>query len=126
MHIISSEEIHQADAYTIEHEPIKSIDLMERAAKECVRWLAAKFDKQHSFIIFCGLGNNGGDGLAIARLLAAKKFKVQVFIIRYSKKCSEDFLANEKRLKKIKNVKIHNVTSAAQLSNFLTFQLSTI
>jgi NAD(P)H-hydrate epimerase len=126
MHIISSEEIHQADAYTIEHKPIKSIDLMERAAKECVKWLVAKFDKQHSFIIFCGLGNNGGDGLAIARLLAAKKFKVQVFIIRYSKKCSEDFLANEKRLKKIKNVKIHNITSAVQLSNFPIFQPSII
>src|ERR1017187_2679351 len=117
MKILTAEEIHQADAYTIEHEPIKSIDLMERAAKECVRWLAAKFDKQHSFIIFCGLGNNGGDGLAIARLLAAKKFKVQVFIIRHSNKCSEDFLANEKRLKKVKSVKIQNIKSANELSS---------
>lgn len=114
MKILSSDEIRKADAYTIAHEPVRSIDLMERAAKACVGWITAtpalKGVKRVS--IFCGLGNNGGDGLAIARLLAAKKFKVEVFIIRHSDKCSEDFLVNEKRLKKIKSVKIHNITSA--------------
>ncbi len=131
MKILSSEEIRKADDYTIEHEPIKAINLMERAARECVRWLAQaptlprsakalrvgeKGDKK-SINIFCGLGNNGGDGLAIARLLAQNpeySGKVEVFIIRYSDNCSEDFLINEKRLKKIKKVKIHNITSPSQ------------
>jgi len=126
MKILTSEEIRKADAYTIEHEPIRSIDLMERASKECVKWLAAKFDKQHSFAIFCGQGNNGGDGLAIARLLAAKKFKVEVFVIRYSDKCSDDFLVNEKRLKKIKKVKIHNVGDVSGFPSTLNPQASTI
>src|ERR1035437_3345518 len=122
MKIFSSEEIRKADGYTIAHEPVKSIDLMERAAKACVAWIASSLALLHkkkgakpAVKIFCGLGNNGGDGLAIARLLAAKKFKVEVFIIRYSDKCSEDFLINEKRLKKIKPVKVHNIKYATQL-----------
>src|ERR1043166_9581754 len=124
MKILSSEEMQKADAYTIEYEPIKSIDLMERAAKECEKWLTSphnplfpgKGGKEERVVrgevkIVCGLGNNGGDGLAIARLLS-KKFNVEVLIIRYSDKCSADFLINEKRLKKIKKVKIHNITSS--------------
>ncbi len=128
MKILSAEEIRKADSYTIEHEPVKSIDLMERAAKVCVDWLTSPLNPlshgrgekgagvvRGEVAVFCGLGNNGGDGLAIARLLAARKFKVEVFIIRHSDKCSADFLINEKRLKKIKAVKLHNITSAAQL-----------
>src|SRR4030066_1735624 len=106
MKILSPEEIKKADAYTIVHEPIKSIDLMERAAKACVNWIVSSAVSPLSswkwvggeVAVFCGLGNNGGDGLAIARLLSAKKFQVEFFIIRYSDKCSEDFLTNEKRL----------------------------
>lgn len=135
MKILSSEEIRKADAYTIAHEPVKSIDLMERAAKQCMIWLTqtlALKGAKPAIKIFCGLGNNGGDGLAVARLLALKKFKVEIFIIRYSDKCSEDFLINEKRLKKVKSVKIHNISSAIQLSTFQSgrqagnFQVSTI
>jgi len=125
MKILSSEEIRKVDAYTIEHEPIKSIHLMERAASVCVKWISAKFDKTHLVKIFCGLGNNGGDGLAIARLLVKKKFKVEVFIIRYSDKCSDDFLVNEKRLKKVKGAQVYNITSAVQLST-ITYQPSAI
>ncbi|MBI4945471.1 MAG: NAD(P)H-hydrate dehydratase [Bacteroidetes bacterium] len=139
MKILTSDELRKADAYTIAHEPVKSIGLMERAAKACVDWIASSSSllpkekgTKPTAKIFCGLGNNGGDGLAIARLLAAKKFKVEVYIIRYSQKCSEDFLINEKRLKKAKGVKVHNILSAVQLSTFLSsrqagnFQLSTI
>ncbi|MBI4929613.1 MAG: NAD(P)H-hydrate dehydratase [Bacteroidetes bacterium] len=130
MKIISSEEMRKADAYTIEHEPIKSINLMERAAAACVKWLASSSilkGEKRQVSIFCGLGNNGGDGLAIARLLAKKKFKVEVFIIRYSDNCSEDFLINEKRLEKVKAVKVHNITSAEQIhSSFVIRQSSLI
>ena len=132
MKILSSEEIRQADAYTIKNEPIRSIDLMERAAHECVKWMTCSPAFLHKekvakprINIFCGLGNNGGDGLAIARLLSQKKFKVEVFIIRHSQKCSADFLANEKRLKKIKNIKIQSITSASQLAT-LNIQPGTI
>ncbi|MEK6615310.1 MAG: NAD(P)H-hydrate epimerase, partial [Bacteroidota bacterium] len=123
MKILSSEEIRNADAYTIKHEPIKSINLMERASKACANWLAqAPILKggKTEIKFFCGVGNNGGDGLAIARLLSQKKFKIEVFIIRCSDKCSKDFLINEKRLKKIKKVKIHTITSPEQIPHLTT------
>ena len=136
MKILSADEIRKADAYTIEHEPIKSVNLMERAAKECVKWITSsplsplsmrRRVRGEVINIFCGLGNNGGDGLAIARLLAAKKFKVEVFIIRYSDKCSPDFCINEKRLKKIKKVKVHTIVSVEQLqSSVVGYQSSVI
>lgn len=133
MKILSSEELRKADAYTIAHEPIKSINLMERAAKECVKWLTSspallvkEKGAKPEINIFCGLGNNGGDGLAIARLLAQKQFKVDVFIIRYSDKCSEDFLINEKRLRKIRKVKVHNVTAAEQFQKLVACSESSV
>ena len=69
MKILSAEEIRLWDQFTIQNEPISSIDLMERAAIACVDWLLKKYPDAPSFGIFCGKGNNGGDGLAIARLL---------------------------------------------------------
>lgn len=99
MKIIDVDQIRELDKYTIEQEPITSIELMERAALACVNWITDRYDTATEFKIFCGLGNNGGDGLAIARLLAAKKYTVHVFIINYSEKRSPDFLFNYERLK---------------------------
>jgi len=99
--LLSPGQIRQADAYTIAHEPVLSIELMERAAGACVKWITSHFERQHVFHVFCGLGNNGGDGLAIARLLKYVDYTVKVYIIRYAEKMSDDFLANEIRLKRI-------------------------
>ena len=79
MKILTADELRAWDQYTIDHEPIASIDLMERAAVSCVNWLDTNGYGENQFAIFCGKGNNGGDGLAIARLLAAKKNKVRIF-----------------------------------------------
>ena len=70
MKILPIEKIREADAYTIENEPIADIDLMERAAKELFEWMIAKTDPEKEIRIFCGMGNNGGDGFALARMLA--------------------------------------------------------
>lgn len=110
MKILTAEQIRQADQYTIQNEPISSIDLMERAASQCVDWLlydedsplgyCFSFDK--TLKIFSGMGNNGGDGLAIARFLAEKGLSnIQVFIINYSDKYSPDCEENIKRLEKV-------------------------
>lgn len=96
--IFSSQQIKTIDAYTIQSEPIASIDLMERAASKCSQWIMKHYDVDVIFKVCCGLGNNGGDGLAIARQLLEHGYKVEVFIINYSDKCSEDFLINKKRL----------------------------
>ena len=100
MKIFSASQIKAWDAYTIEHEPVSSTELMERAAKACTTWLIQNFDTTTPFKIFCGRGNNGGDGLAIARLLLESKFSVSTYISETGSKGSEDFQINLRRLKK--------------------------
>jgi len=110
MKILSAKQVREVDAYTIKHEPIASIDLMERAATACFEWLVDHYSKDFPFKVFCGLGNNGGDGLVVARLLADKGYKVEVFIVNYSDKQSDDFKINLERIKKIKSAAIHQLT----------------
>ncbi len=98
MKIFSADQIRKWDQYTIHYEPIASIDLMERAAKKCVQWLLDNFLKAKSFKIICGKGNNGGDGLAIARLLSEKGLNVEVYILESGKLGTEDFQTNLQRL----------------------------
>lgn len=98
MQILSAQQIHEADTFTINQEHISSIDLMERAANKLFDCITAKFPFQHHFSIFCGKGNNGGDGLAIARLLCESGRNVSVFIINYTHSASDDFLENYERL----------------------------
>lgn len=100
MKIYSADQIKDWDTYTITHEPIKSIDLMERAAAACFDWIIQNFDDYYHFKIFCGKGNNGGDGLAIARLLNSIKYQVSVFIFNSESPGSKDFEENLKKLKK--------------------------
>ncbi|XCI75224.1 MAG: NAD(P)H-hydrate dehydratase [Flavobacteriales bacterium] len=99
MKILSSEQIRQADQYTIIHEPITSIDLMERAARACFDWIVARYEpaEQHFFMLV-GLGNNGGDGLALARMLLEVGAQVRVCIARVSVHCAEAFQTNLDRL----------------------------
>lgn len=98
MKILPVDLIREADNYTIINEPIASVDLMERAANACVDWIIENFNNPFEFCIFCGCGNNGGDGLAIARLLKLKGFKAKVYIVNHSKRKSADFEVNFKRL----------------------------
>lgn len=101
MKILTSEQIRQADAYTIAHEPITSIELMERAARIFVRWFERQFpDKSKRVVVFCGPGNNGGDGLAIARMLIREFYDVKTWVLEISPKKSEDFRINFRNLKK--------------------------
>jgi len=102
MKILSANQIREADAYTIKNVPIASIDLMERAAKKWTALFLKDYpDKKQTKYIFCGPGNNGGDGLAIARLLIHEKHAVNVFIL-HSSQYSADFQLNLQRLKHYK------------------------
>lgn len=111
MKILSAEEIRAWDQYTIEQEPISSIDLMERAAKACTNWLVSNFKSSSSFSIFCGKGNNGGDGLAIARMLKEKSYKVSVYILEFGHKGTNDFQVNLSRLHQLDHSDIHFIQS---------------
>ena len=115
MKILSIPQIREADEYTIKNEPIASIDLMERAATECYKWIKKRLKPSKKISLFCGIGNNGGDGLVIARLLHNKGFHVEVNIIRFSDKCSDDFKANEERLKEFHNLKVNNIAEDTAL-----------
>jgi ADP-dependent NAD(P)H-hydrate dehydratase / NAD(P)H-hydrate epimerase len=112
MKIPAVDQIKEADAYTISHEPIASIDLMERAAGKCFQWIVLNYGRSVTYKIFCGTGNNGGDGLAIARMMAEKNIKAETYVVRFSEKCSDDFNINYQKLSKFKKVKLSDITIA--------------
>ena len=85
MKIFEAAQVRIIDAYTIEHEPVKSIDLMERASIRLTGWYVRHFHTDQRVLIFAGPGNNGGDALAMARLLAERQYRVQCYIRQTSK-----------------------------------------
>ena len=100
MKIFSSKQVYDADKATIKKQNITSEELMERAATQLFNWLHLRLQGgQVKIRIFCGIGNNGGDGLALARQLQEHGYNLTVYIVNYSKKRSDDFLVNLKRLK---------------------------
>ena len=98
MKIFTSVQIHELDKFTIENEPIKSIDLMERAARALTHAIASKWDNLTPVVVFAGPGNNGGDALAVARMLAEKDYTVDVWLFNISGHLSPDCAANRQRL----------------------------
>jgi ADP-dependent NAD(P)H-hydrate dehydratase / NAD(P)H-hydrate epimerase len=109
--IFSPKQVRKADAFTIQNEPISSIDLMERAANSCVEWMKNFRDLSNkNILVFCGPGNNGGDGLAISRMLHGQNIKVTAFIPEESAKLSEDFSVNLGRAKE-NRVDLQNYSS---------------
>lgn len=99
MKIFKAEQIRKIDSATIELEPVSSEDLMERAATAVSRWIAEKYNSSHLLMIFAGPGNNGGDALAVARLLMVKGYQVRVFILSTGAPFSHDMQINLNRLK---------------------------
>lgn len=102
MYILTPSQITQADEATIKNSKITSIDLMEHAATLCFEWLHSRLQGQNIKIhIFCGIGNNGGDGLVIARHLFQHGYNVNCYVVNFSDKRSPEFLTNYNRLKEI-------------------------
>ena len=123
MKILKADQIRSWDQYTIGHEPIASIDLMERAATKCFEWLDNNGWFVNPFAIFCGKGNNGGDGLAIARMLAGRGCNVSVYILEFGHKGTDDFQTNLARLHQYPAVDIHFIQEE---SNFHTLSQETV
>ncbi len=115
MKILDTENIRKADAYTIKNEPIASIDLMERAGKNCTKWIRKRLQKNQEIHVFAGPGNNGGDALVIARRLAKKDYRVQVFIVGFTDKFSNDFSINFERLQELGNIDIKIIKQEDEL-----------
>ncbi len=119
MKILSAKQIRDIDAYTIEHEPVSSIDLMERASKAFVSCFVKQFDHSRPVFIVCGPGNNGGDGLAVARLLARKDYFVKVFTFRFASQTTADFDTNLLRLQQFGKIEIQEIGENQPLPNAL-------
>lgn len=102
MKIFTSAQIRELDKYTIEHEPIKSIDLMERAAKALTQAITNVWNPQTPVIVFAGPGNNGGDALAVTRILIDRGYEVTAYLFNISRQLSEDCAINKKRLEEKK------------------------
>jgi ADP-dependent NAD(P)H-hydrate dehydratase / NAD(P)H-hydrate epimerase len=100
MKIFSAAQIRIWDQYTITHEPIASIDLMERAAQALAQWIIQHIQAHKTCCFFCGPGNNGGDGFALARLLQGQFSNIQVYAIASSKQ-SPDCRTNAERLQQL-------------------------
>ncbi len=96
--IITAKQTRTVDSYTIEHLPISDLALMEKAAMAFVKAVIPSLSKQQLIHIFCGTGNNGGDGFAIARLLIEEGYGVKTYLIPFSKQLSSSCAANFKRL----------------------------
>ena len=102
MKIFTAPQIRACDAYTIKASGISSAELMERAAGRCVVWIREHFPKDTLFVTLCGTGNNGGDGLAITRLLQQRGYGVKAFLLQLSKDdMSVDCRSNLQRLQGI-------------------------
>src|SRR4030042_6967500 len=100
MKIFRSDQVRQIDEYTIRNEPVTSVDLMERAAGQLFEWYTGRFERSRRILIFAGPGNNGGDGLALARMLALNRYETAVFFVQFSDNTSDDWKVNRKRLEK--------------------------
>lgn len=105
MKIFTGKQIHEWDKYTMEHEPIRPIDLMERAAVALTDAITSRWDKSMAFVVFAGPGNNGGDALAVARLLTSKGYSVETFLFNTSGRLSDECQRNMKRLQETKHLK---------------------
>lgn len=102
MKILSAQQMRAADEATIKLEKISSLELMERAATQVFNLVHNRLQGSPVPIhIFCGLGNNGGDGLVISRLLLEHGYSVKTYIVNFSDNRSKDFLVNYDRLKEI-------------------------
>jgi len=118
MKIFKAEQVREADAFTIIHEPISSIDLMERAATKLAEWIKNKYSRQTRIAIVVGPGNNGGDGLVLARQLVVDNYNICLIDSNFTNKYSKDFLINKKRFLALSGVEIKKWNNQEQFYNY--------
>lgn len=113
MKIFPTSVIPEIDRYTIQNEPVSDVDLMERASAAIFCYIVEKTEFSGKVMVFCGPGNNGGDGLAVARMLAvvSERFTVEVFLFDFGRKLTESTKINYDRLMEMGSVSIKSPDS---------------
>jgi len=114
MKIPSAIQQREMDQRTMELEPVSSIDLMERAGVRLFEKACAFIERHENVLVVCGVGNNGGDGLVLARCLSEEGYTVTVVFPSWSTQHSPEFSVNLHRLKTT-NVEIQIIDSAADI-----------
>jgi len=114
MKIFTSEQIRAIDKLTIVNEPVSSVDLMERASMQLYLWIEKRFRRSDHFVVFAGPGNNGGDGLALSRILHKNGYSVEVHYVKFTEKISVDWEHNRTRLERETKVVINLLTDEDQ------------
>lgn len=107
--ILTAQQMRNLDSYTIGNGAITSLDLMEKASQAVARRIADLFPSSKRIIVFAGPGNNGGDALAVARLLSQQGFPLSVYLFNIGNKLSQDCQTNKTRLKIGRNLEFHEV-----------------
>lgn len=110
MKIFTSDQIKEIDQQTIKKEPILSLNLMERAANQLFEFIDENFDQDVPVTLFAGPGNNGGDAVALARILADEDYQSHLYLIKIGNKRSPDCEANINRLIDNPGVQVHELT----------------
>ncbi len=118
MKVVTAEEMREIDRKTIAS-GIPSIELMENAGRAVVRAIKSRYAPLEGkrVSIFCGKGNNGGDGLVIARLLTKEKTKIRIFLLTRKEKLKKDPKTNLKKALKQK-IEIIEIVTFRRLEKF--------
>lgn len=115
MKIFSTKQIATIDQFTIQNEPIEDIDLMERAALQIVNWLIYHISNEKKMIFFAGPGNNGGDALAVARMMSDHEYQCEVFLVDFGKGLTGSPAINWGRLEMYGKVKLNKVETESDI-----------
>ncbi|MEG2070184.1 MAG: NAD(P)H-hydrate dehydratase [Bacteroidales bacterium] len=127
--ILSVENIRESEGFTMQNEPITSIELMERAGQAFVNELEQATDLEafSEIFVFCGPGNNGGDGLAIARLLAVKGYRTNVVLCLASNShTSNEFNLNLKRWEELSFKTSNTSTLSFEENTLISFPVDSL
>ena len=110
MKLFSGSQIKNWDQFTIQNEPVSSVDLMERAAAAFARQFENLFPDTRQYIhFFAGPGNNGGDALAIARILHFKGYAIRVSLCEICSTLSTDCTINLDRLPSLETIFLNRI-----------------
>ncbi|MFN2260870.1 MAG: NAD(P)H-hydrate epimerase, partial [Psychroflexus sp.] len=111
MKILNAKQLAEVDKKTIQKQNISSWDLMERAAKKAFETIKPHISsKKQNIHIFAGIGNNGGDGLAIAYFLYQENYNVNLYLVEYANSKSEDNSKNYERLQSETKIEINSIS----------------
>src|SRR5690606_38805749 len=128
----------QIEDYTMQQEVITSEKLMERAGQAVANRILQYSDRLHHFerklheakyiYVFCGVGNNGGDGFVIARKLFEAGYAIRCVLVKFNDKISVDCLTNYNKFKKLKaeTIEITNSNFQEKLNQFRLYEDSII